>query len=239
MTAPEKTTQTRSTAPKMLLGWSDDDAPLLSGEIVGMEAEVPQESALRDFGGMSAQLLKGDLVGLVGGMSSQPLFQSQWRDEAAAAVARRVWSAPRVVNAVFPDDVRDALPTVRYFDPFGELRAQTVFDDRLVRVRCDFHSSALSDLIDIELIISSVQRAVRELVDVFLDRTAGVVGYVHAGDAKDTDDDLESTGLAYTDLLGDFPPLSREYEDLEIVIVGEDEIKPRTYTAEDHQVWRT
>ena len=52
------------------------------------------------------------------------------------------------------------------------------------------------------------------------------------------DDDSEPTGLSYSDRLADYPPLAREYEDVEVVIGSEDEIEPRVYTDEDYQVWR-
>jgi hypothetical protein len=96
--------------------------------------------------------------------------------------------------------------------------------------RRDFHSIAMPDLADIELTIGSVNNALREF--------AGRYVREH-GTAYSDVDEFGSTELTYTDALGDLPPLSREYDDVDVVIVGEDELKPRTYTNEDHQVWRT
>ncbi|WP_156166453.1 hypothetical protein [Mycobacterium haemophilum] len=79
----------------------------------------------------------------------------------------------------------------------------------------------MSELADIGLTISSVMQDWQYLLG-----------------GHDDDDDLGPTGLSYTDASADYPPLSRNYEDVVVTIGSEDEVKPRTYTDQDHQVWR-
>lgn len=99
----------------------------------------------------------------------------------------------------------------------------------------DFYSSALPELAQIEVTIESINETIRESVRSFVSayvRDHGHAYYVAA------EDDAEPTGLAYTDHLGDYPPLERVWEDVEVVIGTEDEIEQRSFTDEDHQVWR-
>ncbi|SDE92391.1 hypothetical protein SAMN04488581_5026 [Mycolicibacterium neoaurum] len=99
----------------------------------------------------------------------------------------------------------------------------------------DFYSSALPELAQIEVTIESIKETIRDSVRNFANayvRDHRHEYYVGADGAA------ESTGLAYTDRLGDYPPLERVWEDVEVVIGDESEIEQRSFTDEDHQVWR-
>ncbi|MCV7311270.1 hypothetical protein [Mycobacterium paraffinicum] len=178
----------------------------------------------------------GGVFGRVaGGAVSQPL--SAWHDSRhvsechevkAEAGPLRVWGEPAVFRAIStPDTAPGVLATAGRLD--------TVDADLLpMLVHKDFHSAHLSDLVNIELVISSVMHVVTVVLETAF-KNAGFIQHVLGGAIGED----ATNELAYTDILADLPALSREYEDVDVVIVGEDEMKPRTYTDEDHQVWRT
>lgn len=99
----------------------------------------------------------------------------------------------------------------------------------------DFYSSALPELAQIEVTIESIKETIRDSVRNFVSAYVRDHGHVYNVVASDP---TESTGLAYTDRLGDYPPLERVWEDVEVVIGNESEIERRSFTDEDHQVWR-
>lgn len=98
----------------------------------------------------------------------------------------------------------------------------------------DFYSSALPDLAQLELTIESINESMRESMKKFVQAYVRSHGHAYL---ESIDDDFESAGLAYTDHLGDYPPLAREYENVEVAIGSEDEIERPVYTDEDYQVW--
>jgi hypothetical protein len=100
----------------------------------------------------------------------------------------------------------------------------------------DFYSSALPELAQIELTIESINQTMRDSMRKFVSAYVRDRGHAYYGAA---DDHFESAGLAYTDHLGDYPPLTRVYEDVEVVMGTEDEIERPVYTDEDYQVWGT
>jgi hypothetical protein len=102
--------------------------------------------------------------------------------------------------------------------------------------RRDFHSSPLSELIDVELIIGSVKRAVLEVLDSLIHR-GGLAGASSARDVGEFGDDWKPSGLAYTDDAADYPPMPRNYADVKVGISDASKAKPRRYTDDDHQVW--
>jgi hypothetical protein len=54
----------------------------------------------------------------------------------------------------------------------------------------------------------------------------------------DDRDDALPIGVALTDRLAEYPPLAGDYEDIEVILGTEEDLEPRRYTDEDHQVWR-
>lgn len=100
-----------------------------------------------------------------------------------------------------------------------------------------FYSSVLPELAQIELTIESINQTMRDSVRKFV--SAYVRDHGHAYYGVVVDDDFESAGLAYTDHLGDYPPLTRVYEDVTVVMGSENEIERPVYTDEDYQVWGT
>lgn len=100
----------------------------------------------------------------------------------------------------------------------------------------DVYSSAMMDLTQIGLVLESINNSVNEVLRSFIRGYVGDRGAVHFGDDSDGPD---WSDLTYTDRLGDLPPLPRTYDDVEVVIVDEEEMKPRRYSDEDFQAWGT
>ena len=91
----------------------------------------------------------------------------------------------------------------------------------------------MTDLTQISLTMESINNTLRETMRSF------VSAYVHEhGHAYyEVDDEAELTGLAWTDEAADYRPLPRNYVNVKPNISGEDKVKPRKYSDEDHQVW--
>lgn len=221
MTAPEKTAHTEAAAPKVFLGWSDDDALVRSTE---MEIDGPSDALFSDFGGSSFWPSDDRLLRLISNVSWLPTFR--WQAWEIAAAAARSWSVPRTIRALVPQDIYgDVVPTTYNFDDALELATEAGGVKLFIAGRCDFHSAPLADLINVELTISEVKHAVREALD---------SGFRSAG----LDSAHDTHGEAYSDDAADYPPLSRNYANVKVRISGEDKVKPRRYTDEDHQAWR-
>jgi hypothetical protein len=231
MTKPKETTQGLSIATKVVLGWTDDDDAVLSGEIVGLaESELRRDATLNAFSPIAAALPEGGLVQFAGGISSW--LWSQWPDFVAPPAVTRVLPGIGIFRHVLPGEVFGALPTARNFDPVRETGMEAV-EFRSAR---DFHSTPLSELVDVELIIGSVKRAVLEVLDSLI-HPGGSAGAHDARDVGDFADDRQPTGLAYSDDAADYPPAPRSYADVKVGIGDAGKAKPRRYTDEDHQVW--
>jgi hypothetical protein len=227
MTTPKETADGRSVSTKVLLGWADDDA-VLSGEMA--ESDVRRDVALNSVSGITAALPEGGLIQFAGGISSR--LWSQWPDVAAPAAVTQVFPGVGIVRSVVPGEIFGALPTACNFDPVREAGVEAVN----VWARRDFHSTSLSELIDVELVIGSVKRAVLEVLDSLIYR-GGLASASSAYDFGDFEVNSEPTGLAYTDAAADCPPMPRNYADVKVGISDASKAKPRRYTDDDHQVW--
>ena len=245
MTTSEKTTHPYDAGTtRTIIGWLDDgEAPgivvtgassqvIASNEVLGSLAagplpdDTPRSFAWPGFTGNSTGLAEiAASAGLVLQYTNTDLPRI-WAGNLAAHGLKVVGGA--VSSEAGTSGV----------DPFGAVRAFVAPRDAIVR-HLDFHSSALVDLADIELTLGSVYSTLRNTLREFVSAYVRDHGTVYYGtDYYAAADESDSMGLAYTDRLGEYPPLAREYENVEVVMGTEDEIEPRRYTDEDHQVWR-
>jgi hypothetical protein len=218
---PDKTAPTYGcTATRTIIGWRDDDDPVHPTAGVGTSHDLALNEAVApfaaDIAGLASSCLAGDSIELLGRTAARTRAHIREYD----AVIARIWTTnlathgAMMFGSAFKSPVADAVvEPIRAWVAPG-----VVLSD--FREHCDFHSAALTALGDIALTIKSVLHDWREVLSAYLD------------------DDFEPTGLSYTDRLADYPPLVRNYEDVEVVIGSEDEIEPRVYTDEDYQVWR-
>lgn len=227
MTTSEKTApRDESPAIRTILGWLDDDDLVAQEDIAG--AALLDAFALNETVRPFADDLTQNLISPCSAAGSTRFAETSMpmshRVIRYNVVLSDIWAAAdlpahvfKTVGGVVSSDV--GMPRVPAVGGFVALARPY-----------DFHSSAMPDLADIELTLGSVNNAVREFVGRYVRE--------HGAEYYDAAHESDSTGLAYTDRLGDYPPLNREYEDVEVVIGTEDEFEPRRYTYEDHQVWR-
>jgi hypothetical protein len=231
MSTTVKTAHPSSGRMRAILGWSDDDPATQSNvrESPSSERLTASEGGGLLAGGTVAvrpesPFVAADLAGLVAPIAARTRDQIREYNSALADIWSDLSAQGVMMIGSAASNVAQALP----LEPIRVLMEApgVVVED--FRRHCDFHSSTWTALNEIAFTISAILSDWRE---VFSDCHEVFRLF-------DEDDDSLPIGVSYTDRLGDYPPLAGDYEDVEVILGTEEDLEPRRYTAEDHQVWR-
>jgi hypothetical protein len=207
---------------RTILGWLDDDDFVAPADVVGGGAASSEALALNQaLVPFAADIVgsphrAGDSTELAAEVAARTRDHILQHNSALAGIWARTLTAHNFMlfdgGAVSSRERSSGAEPIRaYVAPSAAIET--------LRRHCDFHSSSVSALADITFTIESVLSDWRKVF------------------STDLGDDSEPT--AYTDDAGDYPPLARNYVDVKVRIHGDEKVKPRRYTDEDHQVWRT
>lgn len=217
MTAAEKTGRTFGGASRTITWWRDADyfmRPDDEAQDSNFETSASRPPLLPALPALDiATVVTAAPVGLIGEAISRV---RRTLEQASAEYDVDIWVADLVGRGVTMVGELKSAASV-------ELpRFATLWDDVSAQLRgqWEISSAAMSELAQVSLTIGSAMSEYREVLRRFVDDVAKPIG------------------VAYSDRLADYPPLAADYEDIEVVLGTEEDLEPRHYTDEDHQVWR-
>ena len=239
-TAPESTSS--ATAPTRKYTFWSDELPVLGG----IDDPALSPSGKYEPGSISGSSASEYLPPLMAGQGLNALLavlqrpggETQWLDHETAVIPTSVEKFMPATTLEFARFAQHKLIHAGAAGPVKKIYSGAFDPGALPAIFLEkggFPSRAVSELLDIELVLSVVRRAITEVLDSVF-KNAGLIQHALAGGSEE---DVDTTGLAFTDDAAEYPATPRNYSKVKVRISGSEKLKPRNYSDEDHQVWGT
>ncbi|TDZ98340.1 hypothetical protein [Mycobacteroides salmoniphilum] len=239
-TAPESTSS--ATAPTRKYTFWSDELPILGG----IDDPALSTSGKYEPGSISSSSASEYLPPLMAGKGLNALLavlqrpgdETPWLDYEAAAMPTSVEKFMPATTLGFARSAQHKLIHAGAAGSVKKIHSGAIDPGALPAFFLEqdgFPSPAVSELLDIELVLSVVRRAITEVLDSVF-KNASLIQHALVGGSEE---DVDTTGLAFTDDAAEYPATSRNYSQVKVRISGPEKIKPRNYSDEDHRVWGT